>query len=59
MAEKRFRRLNANTTIAESPIGSGDQIFVPERSWFSRNTGLVATGITATVSVILAILISV
>ena len=50
--------LNANTTIAESPIRSGDQIFVPERSWFSRNTGLVATGITATVSVILALVIS-
>ena len=25
--------LNANTTIAESPIRSGDQIVVAERSW--------------------------
>ena len=50
--------LDANTTIAESPIRSGDQIFVPERSWFSRNSGIAAAGITGIVSVIVAIVIT-
>ncbi len=49
--------LNANTTIAESPIRSGDQIFVPERSWISRNTGMFAAGLSAIVSLTIALAI--
>ena len=35
--------LGGTTLIAESPIRSGDQLFVPMRSWISRNAGLLAT----------------
>jgi hypothetical protein len=34
--------------ILDSPIESGDQVFVPERSWVSRNPGVIAAAITAT-----------
>ena len=49
-------RLSANTPITGSQLQSGDQIFVPERSWVSRNAGVVAAGITATVSLVVALL---
>lgn len=32
-----------STRIGDLPIRSGDQLFVPERSWFVRNQGFVAT----------------
>lgn len=39
-------RVSANLTpasrIADSPIRSGDQLYVPQRSWLGRNTALVA-----------------
>lgn len=31
-----------STRIGDLPIRSGDQLFVPERSWFVRNQGLVS-----------------
>lgn len=40
-------RLSVSTRIADSAIQSGDQIYVPERSWFSRNSGILAAGITS------------
>ncbi len=45
------------TRIADSPIRSGDQIFVPERSWISRNQGLVAATLSASVSLVIALFI--
>lgn len=35
--------LSDRTPLADSPIRSGDQLFVPERSYIARNTGLVTT----------------
>jgi polysaccharide export outer membrane protein len=49
--------IRQNTVIGDSPIRSGDQIFVPERSWVSRNSGVVAATITATVSLVIALFI--
>lgn len=49
--------IRANTRIADSPIRSGDQIYVPERSWVARNSGVVAAAITGTVSLIIALFI--
>lgn len=49
--------IRANLRIADSPIQSGDQIYVPERSWVSRNSGVVAAAITGTVSLIIALFI--
>jgi polysaccharide export outer membrane protein len=33
--------LDPSATLGNTPIRSGDQLYVPERSWFSRNAGLV------------------
>lgn len=37
-------RLRQDLPVVESPIRSGDQLYVPERSWLSRNTN-AAVGI--------------
>lgn len=48
-------KINAQTQIAALPLRSGDQIFVPERSWLSRNGAVViAACITAAVAIGLA-----
>ena len=44
--------VSQDTRIADSPIQSGDQIWVPERSWFARNTGIVAAAITGAVTLL-------
>jgi polysaccharide export outer membrane protein len=49
--------IKQRTKIGELPIRSGDQLYVPERSWILRNTGLVATaisGVFGLVSLIMA-----
>jgi polysaccharide biosynthesis/export protein len=33
--------LRMNTRVADSQVRSGDELLVPERSWLSRNVGLV------------------
>ncbi|MBX6363106.1 MAG: polysaccharide biosynthesis/export family protein [Gemmatimonadetes bacterium] len=48
-------KLSQRTRIADSPIVSGDQIFVPERSWVSRNTPIVATIISAATTLFIAL----
>jgi polysaccharide export outer membrane protein len=45
------------TLIGDSPIQSGDQIFVPERSLFKRNTALYTTLISAAVTLTIALFI--
>lgn len=42
--ERIDARLNQDVPIIESRIRSGDQVYVPERSWLSRNTN-AAVGI--------------
>ena len=39
--------VSARSRLAESPLRSGDQLRVLQRSWLSRNGGVVAAGITA------------
>jgi polysaccharide export outer membrane protein len=34
-------KLPRTARIAETPLRSGDRLYVPERSWLSRNSGLV------------------
>jgi polysaccharide export outer membrane protein len=50
--ERLIANINQRTKIAELPIRSGDQLFVPERSWASRNTPLVAALISGAFSAI-------
>ena len=38
--------LTGGTSLADSPVQSGDEVSAPQRSWFSRNTALVVSGVT-------------
>lgn len=49
------RRINNMTRIAQTPLRSGDQIFVPERSLVARN--LAAAGISVSASLVLALVL--
>lgn len=48
-------RLSGDSRLANLQMRSGDQLYVPERSWINRNSGLVAAGLTASVSLIIAL----
>jgi protein involved in polysaccharide export with SLBB domain len=51
-------KLRGSTRLSDTPIRTGDQIYVPQRSWVSRNAGLVAAGLSATTSLVIALLLS-
>jgi protein involved in polysaccharide export with SLBB domain len=40
--ERVSANLQQASRVADSPIRSGDQLYVPQRSWLGRNTALVA-----------------
>jgi polysaccharide export outer membrane protein len=40
--------LEGTAVIGDMPLRSGDQLYVPLRSWISRNAGIVAATISAT-----------
>ena len=46
--------LRSNARLADALIQSGDQLFVPEKGWISRNSNVVATVIAASVSLVIA-----
>jgi polysaccharide export outer membrane protein len=50
--QRLVANVNQRTRIGDLPIRSGDQLYVPERSWVSRNTGLVATVVSGVFSLI-------
>jgi protein involved in polysaccharide export with SLBB domain len=50
------QRINSTTRIDETPLRSGDQIFVPERSFIVRNAGLVATAVSVSASLFIALM---
>lgn len=43
-------------TVADSPIESGDQVSAPDRSWLSRNTALVVSGVTGLALIVVTII---
>jgi polysaccharide export outer membrane protein len=43
-------KLGERARIADTPLRSGDELFVPERSWISRNFGLVLAGVSTATS---------
>jgi polysaccharide export outer membrane protein len=51
------RSVSRGTRIGDSPVRSGDQLVVPEKSWLSRNTALV-TGIASSAVFLVATLIN-
>jgi protein involved in polysaccharide export with SLBB domain len=54
--QKLVGKISQRTRIADLPIQSGDQLFVPERGWIARNTGLVAALLSGVVSVTIALI---
>jgi polysaccharide biosynthesis/export protein len=46
--------LSPNAVLGESPVQSGDQLFVPERSWLSRNPGMLFGAISAVATIVWA-----
>lgn len=40
-------KLDPATRLGDTPIRAGDQLYVPQRSWISRNQGLVIGTVTA------------
>jgi protein involved in polysaccharide export with SLBB domain len=52
--EQVLATLNERSRMTDSPIRSGDQLYVPQRSWLSRNTaivvGLVGTAVSLTIA---------
>jgi protein involved in polysaccharide export with SLBB domain len=52
--EKLVTRITQRTRISELPLRSGDQLYVPERTWISRNSALI---VSAMVSVGLALIV--
>lgn len=53
--EKVEGRLTLDAPLAATPLRSGDQLIVPERTWLSRNTGIIAAAMTASVSLFIAL----
>lgn len=49
--------VDAATTLDATPIRSGDQVVVGQRSWFSRNLPIVTAGIGAVTSVMVALIL--
>ena len=47
--------LKPNVLLADSPLRSGDQVFVPERSWLSRNPGVFIAAVSATTTLVWAL----
>ncbi len=48
--------ISGRLLISHSPVRSGDQLYVPERSWFNRNTGVVLGGISAVTTLLYVVL---
>ena len=48
-------RLSPDARFVQVPLRSGDKVFIPERRWISRNPGVVIGAVSATASVIWAI----
>ena len=49
-------KISETTRIADTPLQSGDQLYVPTRSWLSRNTWVVTAAIGTTTTVLFALL---
>jgi polysaccharide export outer membrane protein len=50
--------LGPGTVLQNSPVQSGDQVYVPQRGWFSRNGGaFLYGGISVASAVIVALLV--
>jgi protein involved in polysaccharide export with SLBB domain len=49
-------RLASGTRIADTPIRSGDQLYVPQKGWLSRNPGLFIGTLTGVAGLVVTLL---
>lgn len=49
-------RITSTQRLADTPIRSGDQLFVPQRGWADRNTGTVVSVLTAGAGMLVALI---
>ena len=49
-------KISGATRIADTPLRSGDQLYVPTRSWLARNTWAVTAAIGTTSTILFALL---
>ncbi len=54
--ERESTRLSPQSRLTDSPLRSGDQLRIPQRSWLARNGTVVAAGITAAALVATAVI---
>jgi polysaccharide export outer membrane protein len=55
--DETITTVTGHVRIADTPLRSGDQLFVPERSWVSRNQGVVAAVVSGLISVAVAFIV--
>jgi protein involved in polysaccharide export with SLBB domain len=49
--------INSTTRLSDTPVRTGDQIYVPQRSWAARNPGLIAAGVSAFTTLFVAVIL--
>ena len=54
--ETLVAQINQRTRIGDLPIRSGDQLYVPERSWLSRNSSVVVSSVISLLGIVIAIM---
>jgi polysaccharide export outer membrane protein len=45
-------KVSRGTRLADTPVRSGDELYVPQRSWLSRNAGVVVAGVGTATSIL-------
>lgn len=55
--ERLVTQITQRTRISDLPLRSGDQLYVPERTWLSRNSALVSAMLSGIVSVAIALIV--
>lgn len=52
-----IKQIDASSSIGMSNIRSNDEVFVDRRSWFDRNSGVVASAVISTLGIILSVVL--
>lgn len=55
--ERLITSITQRTRISELPLRSGDQLYVPERTWISRNAALVSGMVSGLLSLAIALIV--
>ena len=48
-------RVSTRTLIADSPVESGDQLYVPDRGWATRNIAVISAAVSAVGIIVFAV----